>query len=352
MAIYQLDGDELAPLELTTFAREGILERSRLQRILRGHVDVISPGTLVIGEEFGEWEGSRRRIDLLGVDKEANLIVIELKRSEDGEHMELQALRYAAMVSTLTFDRAVEIYGGYLQSIGKDEEPQELLLEFLGWDEPDEDAFAQDVRIVLASADFSREVTTSVLWLNEHGLDIRCVRLRPYQDRARVLIDVQQVIPLPEAEEYQVRIRAKVRAERAARSQSRDFTKYDITLGDITLERLPKRRAIFHVIKYLCGAGVNPEAIRALIPWRLNAMRCVDGTLNSQEFENALAAQLVADGRKPQTKRFFIDDDELIHANSRTYAVTKMWGVRTGEALEAIDQAYSNRGVSISINPE
>ena len=39
-------------------------------------VEVIAPDTLVIAEEFGEWEDSRRRIDLLGIDKEGYFIVI------------------------------------------------------------------------------------------------------------------------------------------------------------------------------------------------------------------------------------------------------------------------------------
>ena len=47
----------------------------------------------VLTEEFGEWEESRRRIDLLAIDKQANLVVIELKRTDDGGHMELQAIR-------------------------------------------------------------------------------------------------------------------------------------------------------------------------------------------------------------------------------------------------------------------
>ena len=37
----------------------------------------------MIAEEFGEWEDCRRRIDLLGIDKGANLVVIELKRDEE-----------------------------------------------------------------------------------------------------------------------------------------------------------------------------------------------------------------------------------------------------------------------------
>jgi len=33
-------------------------------------------------------------------------VVIELKRTNDGGHMELQAIRYASMVSAMTFERA------------------------------------------------------------------------------------------------------------------------------------------------------------------------------------------------------------------------------------------------------
>jgi hypothetical protein len=70
---------------------------------------------------------------------------------------------------------------------------------------------------VLASAEFSRELTTAVLWLNEHDLDIRCVRLTPHSDGARVFVDVQQVLPLPEASEYFVNLREKKAEERQAR---------------------------------------------------------------------------------------------------------------------------------------
>ena len=165
-----------------------------LQRLLRDQVTEVSPDTLVIAEEFSEWTDSRRRIDLLGIDKEANLVVIELKRTDDGGHMELQAIRYAAMVSTLTSQRAVEIFSEYLNARGRDEDAEQQLLEFLEWEEFDEDKFAQDVRLVLVSADFSKELTSAVLWLNDKDLDIRCVRIKPYAYEGKTLIDVQQVV--------------------------------------------------------------------------------------------------------------------------------------------------------------
>ena len=37
--------------------------------------------------------------------------MIELKRTDDGGHMDLQAIRYAAMVSSMTFAQAIAFRG-------------------------------------------------------------------------------------------------------------------------------------------------------------------------------------------------------------------------------------------------
>lgn len=346
MAIYEITNDKLLKLPETTFATEGIKERNDLQRLLREQIEILSPDTLVVSEEFGEWEDSRRRIDLLGIDKSANLVVIELKRTEDGGHMDLQAIRYAAMVSALSFSRVVEIYGDFLSKLGRDDDPESSLLEFLEWDEVAEDEFAQEVKIVLASAEFSRELTTAVIWLNSNGLDITCVRLKPYSENGKVLLDVQQVIPLPEAEEYQVRIRNKTRLERVSRAQGRDLTKYDITVGDVTHERLAKRRAIFGIVKYLCDEGVNPDEVDNLISWKNNMFYAFDGKLDSLGFEKALTEKQKSEGKKPQPKRYFIKADELIYANGKTYAFNKMWGLSTAKAMNILVEAYGDKGIS------
>jgi hypothetical protein len=225
MAIIEVTSDTLLELKPTTFADAGMRERNDLQRLLRHKIEVIAPNLLVISEEFGDWSDSKRRIDLLAVDEHANLVVVELKRTEDGGHMELQALRYAAMVSQLTFDKAVEVFDRYLSGLNQPATGRESLLRFLNWDEPQEEKFAQAVRIVLASAEFSLELTSTVLWLtNEHDLDIRCVRLRPYTDGKRVFLDVQQVLPLPEASEYFVNIREKRDEERQSRRRESQWS--------------------------------------------------------------------------------------------------------------------------------
>ena len=214
MSIFELEKDRIVQLPETSFSAEGVKERQDLQRILRSRIEVLDPDLLIIAEEYGDWEESRRRIDLLALDRDAKLVVIELKRTDDGGHMELQALRYAAMVSTMTFTQAVEAYRGVLTREGKDADPEQGILDFLAWDDVDEERFASDVRLLLVAQDFSRELTTAVMWLSERDLDIRCIRIRPYRLGDRLLLDVQQIIPLPEAADYQVRIREKVIAQR------------------------------------------------------------------------------------------------------------------------------------------
>lgn len=227
MPLYRVTGDSLERVSETTFAAESIRERGDIQRLLRADISVLSPDLKVIAEEFSDWADSQRRIDLLCIDREANLVVVELKRTEDGGHMELQAIRYAAMVSSMTFERLVAAHARY---IGGDEpfaRAETALLDFLDWETPSSGALTETVRIILLSADFSTELTTAVMWLNKRGLDVSCFRLKPHRLGADILIDIQQIIPLPEAADYEVKLRAqRQEAERAASSRGEIFRRF------------------------------------------------------------------------------------------------------------------------------
>lgn len=353
MPIYEFSRESIRPLDKTTFAQMQFHERRDLQRLLREDISVITPDTLVIAEEFGDWDKSLRRIDLLGVDTDANLVVIELKRTEDGGHMELQALRYAAMVSTMTFDQAVAVFGDYLQQIGgQDTDARAELLDFLGWDDPAKEVFAPDVRMVLASADFSAELTTSVLWLNERGLDVRCVRLQPYARDGRAFVDVQRIIPLPEADDYQVRVRKKARREREARAGGADHTRYDLTLGGQQLSRLPKNRAIYETFRYLVvEKGVAPEKVAKHFGTRARRKPLrVAGEVGHGEFLRLANQVREAEGRKPfRPQRYFCADEELVRIGGGTYAFYNGWSDPDWtEAMTSLCEAFPDQGITFS----
>jgi len=212
MTLYRVTSDKLEAVSRTTFAAENLLERKDLQRLLHRDITPIGDDLMVISEEYGEWEDSNRRIDLLCLSKGRELVVIEIKRTEDGGHMELQAIRYAAMVSSMTLEQVIQAHA---RAHGGDPEAAKgEILGFLELDTEEEAELTGDVRIVLVAANFSTELTTAVLWLNQREVDITCIRLRPYRMGDDVLIDATQIIPLPESAEYEVKIRAQDKEKR------------------------------------------------------------------------------------------------------------------------------------------
>jgi hypothetical protein len=165
------------------------------------------------------------------------------------------------MVSTMTPDHLVSTYAD-----ANHLDPQEARRKISEWVGGPFDELPDQVRIILVSQDFSTEITSTVLWLNgTYNTDISCYRVVPYQFGAEVLLDLQQIIPLPEARDFQIQQRQKGAANTAARAGqgARDYTRYDLTLGDDTFSQLSKQSAVKAAVQYLFRAGVPLELIRS-----------------------------------------------------------------------------------------
>ena len=221
MPLFRLVPDALLPIPETGFALEDLTERGDLQRRLRDRPEAIEPGLFIVSEEYGEWDESKRRIDLLGLDSDGNIVVVELKRTEQDVFMDLQALRYAALVSAMTFEDLVRAHERYLSSRLVNENARERLLKFLDTGGEEEVQIGSSPRIILVAPSFSKELTTSVLWLMDQQINIKCVQMRPLKLGDDILVDFAQVIPLPQASDYIVKIRQKVEAVRSAQERGR-----------------------------------------------------------------------------------------------------------------------------------
>lgn len=337
MPIYKLNGDRITQLQQTTFSEERIDEARDLQKFIINSIETVEENLFVISSEFGDWEDSRRRIDILCLDKNANLVVVELKRTEDGGHMELQSIRYAAMVSNMTFEKAVTAFQHYIQKNSLDvEDPQEAIMSFLEWDDVNEEEFANDVRIILVSANFSKEITTSVLWLIERDIDIKCIRIKPQKDGTNLYFDIQQIIPLPETADYQVKLREKAAEQRQARRESgRDYSKFDLTVQGRTRTNLNKRQTMHWAISESVKAGISPQDLMQVTGerrWIWINKECH----SKEEFE----AEEIQNVRSYDSSRWFNDDDELIQWQGKTYAFSNQHGKGTYELVKTIFTAY------------
>ena len=74
MPLYEMTPDSFRAISQASFTDLKVRERHDLQRLLRTQIDVLGDDLYVLAEEFGDWEESKRRIDLLAIDPQANLV--------------------------------------------------------------------------------------------------------------------------------------------------------------------------------------------------------------------------------------------------------------------------------------
>jgi RecB family endonuclease NucS len=63
------------------------------------HPNLLGTNLLVLTKEYDKFDKSDKRVDILAVAEDKKLVVIELKRSVEHSHADLQAIRYAAFCS-------------------------------------------------------------------------------------------------------------------------------------------------------------------------------------------------------------------------------------------------------------
>ena len=258
VALFRFSDARLREVPRTTLEARRIRERQDLQAALRDSISVLGEDLLVVAEEYGRFADSQRRIDLLAVDRSGSLVVIELKRTDTGGHMELQALRYAAMVSTMTIDDLVEAYADFA---AVSLENARLTLD--NWTDEPIVELDDRVRIVLVSGDFSTEITSTVLWLGQHyNVEISCYRVVVYNLDDETLVDVQQIIPLPEARAFQIQQRKKETSAIEKKASGRDFTKYDIAVGGESRREQSKQAAVKFAVQRLLDLGVPLQIVQ------------------------------------------------------------------------------------------
>lgn len=206
--MFRLDPEtnSISKIEKRSFGSLSYGERSHLQEWVANSPECLGEELLIIQKEFAGFDETKERLDLLALDKTGRLVAIENKLDDSGRDVVWQALKYASYCSTLTRARVVDIYRQYLQENDIDEDPEALLAEFLEADDLAETSLNRgvDQRIILISANFRREVTATVMWLLKRQIDIKCVRATPYKLGDEILLNFEQIIPVPEAEDYMV----------------------------------------------------------------------------------------------------------------------------------------------------
>ena len=210
--------NRIVKIKAVSFSELGFTERHHLQEWLANQADALGEELLIIQKEFDGFDDTRERLDLLAIDKAGNLVVIENKLDDSGRDVVWQALKYASYCSTLSKSQIADVFQRHLDKSQPGHDAKVLICDFLGQEDFAEVVLnpGNDQRLIMVAAQFRKEVTSTVLWLLKHRVFVKCFRATPFKDGNDLFLTVEQVIPLPEAEELMIGISEKENEEQSS----------------------------------------------------------------------------------------------------------------------------------------
>lgn len=215
MYLIDKESNKLVKVEKKTFKSLGLDERHNLQEWIAKEPSSLGEDLLIIQKEFDGFADTKERLDLLAIDKAGNLVIIENKLDDSGKDVTWQAIKYASYCSSLSKSDVIDIYQKYLNDQNIKESAEDSLSDFFdNKDLKDIDInVGNGQRIFFVAANFRKEVTSSVMWLLNSGLKMKCFKVSPYQYGEKILLDFDQIIPVKDAEDYTISIAKKTQDE-------------------------------------------------------------------------------------------------------------------------------------------
>lgn len=226
MFVINKKSNTISEIAAKTFHSLKLKERDHLQEWIAKNSSCLGEELLIIQKEFDGFNGTNERLDLLALDSKGAVVVIENKLDDSGKDVTWQALKYVSYCSTLTKGQIAEIYQEYLDKQNQGKRADSELETFYGKPFDELELNKRDQRIILVSGDFRKEVTSTVMWMLVHKIQIQCFKVTPYLYREEILLDIEQIIPVKEAEEYLIKMADKSTEDNAINETNQK--RYDV----------------------------------------------------------------------------------------------------------------------------
>lgn len=232
--------NRLTRLDQKRFTDLNLRERDHLQEWLANLPDALGEELLIIQKEFDGFDETRERLDLLALDKDGNLVVIENKLDDSGRDVTWQALKYTAYVSSLNKAQIVDIYDQYLDRYCGGGNAVKQICDFMEVEDLSEIVLnsGNNQRMMFIAANFRREVTATVLWLLSRGIRAQCFKVTPFGFGDELILDVQQIIPTPEAADFMIGMSTKENEEKVTQDTQKKRHQLRQQFWEAALEQL------------------------------------------------------------------------------------------------------------------
>ncbi len=273
MFLIDKDKNEIQKIEEKSFTELGFKERANLQEWLAGNPEALGEELLIIQKEFAGFIDTRERLDLLALDKQGNLVIIENKLDDSGRDVTWQVLKYASYCASLSKSQIIKIFQDYLSQTRSETTAEEALTEFFDNTEIEDISLNKGLtqRVMMVAGNFRKEVTSTVLWLLNYNLRIQCFKVTPFKLNDQLLLNIEQIIPMKDAEEYSINMAEKTQEDISSQEEMKSRHIIRLEFWKIFLDYISGKGEIFQNIspsKYswiASGSGLGGVSYNAVV---------------------------------------------------------------------------------------
>ncbi len=264
MFVIDKEKNKILKIKKTTFHDIGFKEREHLQEWIAKEPRCLGEDLLIIQKEFDGFSDTNERLDLLALDQTGSLVIIENKLDDSGKDVVWQTLKYVSYCSTLSKMQIIEIYQDYLDKQGKGEKATDRLTAYFD-DKPVEELMLNehDQRMILVAGNFRKEVTSTVMWMLNHGISVQCFKATPYEYKNEILLDMEQIIPVKEATDYLIKMADKAKEVQNVKENNRGIEEIRKKYWTQLLEQFSSLSKQFQNVNpttdhwISCGSGIS-----------------------------------------------------------------------------------------------
>lgn len=202
----RVENGDSSVLETTTMNAEGYDEEDLREWLLANPRQFFDEDILIIGREVSI-EGIGDGIDVLGIDRDGNLVVVELKRGALRGDVDFQMLKYASYVSRWGHSKIKTQFESFARSTwgtelyGDDPDFTETLEEFCN----DEYELNGNQRLIYVGNAVRERIGSVVLWLREQGIEATIVEFTLFKNNDNDhYLDAKTTVPTSSLDKFSI----------------------------------------------------------------------------------------------------------------------------------------------------
>jgi len=173
--------------KVVEYKKKNVGKEKEIEDYLEKHIQVLDKDIFIIGRQVPT--SSKTIIDLMGLDRDGNVVIIEIKKGVSAREVISQILEYGVWAENIQYED--------LNRIAKDKhlkDFQDLYKKYEANFKSVPDPFNQKQRLYIVAEEIDKKIEDVARYLKIRGMDIKCVELNFHIDDEHELVHTKVVV--------------------------------------------------------------------------------------------------------------------------------------------------------------